>query len=274
MIESRRDAAEHADRSVAHLVVEAASSDRDRAGPAVPPASPSPNPGCCGLRRQRGGTPRPGLVRARILTAVFGLLSALPERALEKALETVRVGRSALACPSLPDRKIWSPAATRTALMRPPARPPSALGVGSTGAPGAGHCRRRALASGPDEAGADPRRLRQPGQATARRRAAGLLALPADRIPAVRGLRGADACPNDGQAEARPRVSHGLVSVWLRRRQGPGVCGQRVWYRQDRLEGALVAKFREAMTPPIVGALVRGERPARCSRARPRRASA
>jgi hypothetical protein len=33
------------------------------------------------------------------------------------------------------------------------------------------------------------------------------------------------------------------------------VCGHRVWYRQDRLEGALVAKFREAMTPPIVNAL-------------------
>jgi site-specific DNA recombinase len=37
--------------------------------------------------------------------------------------------------------------------------------------------------------------------------------------------------------------------------KGPAVCGHRVWYRQDRLEGALVAKFREAMTPPIVNAL-------------------
>ena len=30
-----------------------------------------------------------------------------------------------------------------------------------------------------------------------------------------------------------------------------------VWYRQDRLEGVLVSKLREAMTPPIVDALTR-----------------
>jgi hypothetical protein len=35
------------------------------------------------------------------------------------------------------------------------------------------------------------------------------------------------------------------------------VCGHRVWYRQDRLEGALVAKFREAMTSPVINALAR-----------------
>jgi hypothetical protein len=39
--------------------------------------------------------------------------------------------------------------------------------------------------------------------------------------------------------------------------KGPAVCGHRVWYRQDRLEGSLVAKFREAMTPPIIDALTR-----------------
>lgn len=37
--------------------------------------------------------------------------------------------------------------------------------------------------------------------------------------------------------------------------KGPTVCGHRVWYRQDQLEGALLAKFREAMTPPIINAL-------------------
>ena len=37
--------------------------------------------------------------------------------------------------------------------------------------------------------------------------------------------------------------------------KGPTVCGHRVWYRQDRLEGALIAKFREAMTPPIIDEL-------------------
>ena len=39
--------------------------------------------------------------------------------------------------------------------------------------------------------------------------------------------------------------------------KGPAVCGHRVWYRQDRLEGTLVAKFREAMTGPVVDALTR-----------------
>jgi site-specific DNA recombinase len=39
--------------------------------------------------------------------------------------------------------------------------------------------------------------------------------------------------------------------------KGPAVCGHRVSYRQDRLEGALVAKFRDAMSPPIVEALTR-----------------
>ena len=37
--------------------------------------------------------------------------------------------------------------------------------------------------------------------------------------------------------------------------KGPAVCGHRVWYRQDRLEGSLVAKLQEAMTPPIIDAL-------------------
>jgi DNA invertase Pin-like site-specific DNA recombinase len=37
--------------------------------------------------------------------------------------------------------------------------------------------------------------------------------------------------------------------------KGPAVCTHRVWYRQDRLEGSVIAKFREAMTPPIIAAL-------------------
>jgi site-specific DNA recombinase len=39
--------------------------------------------------------------------------------------------------------------------------------------------------------------------------------------------------------------------------KGPTVCAHRVWYRQGRLEGVLIGKFREAMTPPIVDALTR-----------------
>ena len=50
--------------------------------------------------------------------------------------------------------------------------------------------------------------------------------------------------------------------------KGPAVCAHRVWYRQGRLEGLLIGKFREAMTPPIVDALTRSERPPRRGRAR------
>ncbi len=37
--------------------------------------------------------------------------------------------------------------------------------------------------------------------------------------------------------------------------KGPGVCLHRVGYRQDRLEAALLEKFREAMTPQMIDAL-------------------
>lgn len=37
--------------------------------------------------------------------------------------------------------------------------------------------------------------------------------------------------------------------------KGPAVCGHRVWYRQERLEAALIGKFREATTPAMLTAL-------------------
>ena len=37
--------------------------------------------------------------------------------------------------------------------------------------------------------------------------------------------------------------------------KGPAVCLHRVGYRQDRLEAALLEKFREAMTPQMIDAL-------------------
>jgi site-specific DNA recombinase len=43
--------------------------------------------------------------------------------------------------------------------------------------------------------------------------------------------------------------------------KGPAVCTHRVWYRQDRLEGALIAKFREAMTPALLDELTALGRP-------------
>lgn len=37
--------------------------------------------------------------------------------------------------------------------------------------------------------------------------------------------------------------------------KGPAVCSHGTGYRQERLEGALLAKFREAMTAPMIDAL-------------------
>jgi DNA invertase Pin-like site-specific DNA recombinase len=37
--------------------------------------------------------------------------------------------------------------------------------------------------------------------------------------------------------------------------KGPAVCGHGVWYRQERLEAALIGKFREATTPAMVTVL-------------------
>ena len=39
--------------------------------------------------------------------------------------------------------------------------------------------------------------------------------------------------------------------------KGPAVCTHSTGYRQERLEGALLARFREAMTAPIVDTLTR-----------------
>ena len=63
------------------------------------------------------------------------------------------------------------------------------------------------------------------------------------------------------QTMVRRKGGHVYRAVWYRcsfsADKGPAVCGHRVWYRQDRLEGTLVAKFREAMTGPVVDALTR-----------------
>jgi DNA invertase Pin-like site-specific DNA recombinase len=37
--------------------------------------------------------------------------------------------------------------------------------------------------------------------------------------------------------------------------KGPAVCSHRVWYRQERLEAALIGKFREATTPAMITVL-------------------
>jgi hypothetical protein len=42
--------------------------------------------------------------------------------------------------------------------------------------------------------------------------------------------------------------------------KGPAVCSHRIWYRRPELEGALLARFREATTPPMLDALTRAVR--------------
>jgi hypothetical protein len=42
--------------------------------------------------------------------------------------------------------------------------------------------------------------------------------------------------------------------------KGPAVCTHRIWYRRPELEGALLARFREATTPPMLDALARAVR--------------
>ena len=48
---------------------------------------------------------------------------------------------------------------------------------------------------------------------------------------------------------------YGVYRCGFAKTKGPAVCAHGIGYRQERLEGALLAKFREAMTAPMIGAL-------------------
>jgi site-specific DNA recombinase len=48
---------------------------------------------------------------------------------------------------------------------------------------------------------------------------------------------------------------YGVYRCGFAKTKGPAVCTHRAGYRQERLEGALLAKFREAMTAPMIEAL-------------------
>jgi hypothetical protein len=50
---------------------------------------------------------------------------------------------------------------------------------------------------------------------------------------------------------------YGWYRCGFARDKGPAVCAHAVWYRRDRLEGALLAKFREALTPEMIERLTR-----------------
>jgi site-specific DNA recombinase len=50
---------------------------------------------------------------------------------------------------------------------------------------------------------------------------------------------------------------YGAYRCGFAKTKGPAVCAHGTAYRQERLEGALLAKFREAMTAPMVNALAR-----------------
>jgi hypothetical protein len=48
---------------------------------------------------------------------------------------------------------------------------------------------------------------------------------------------------------------YGVYRCGFAKTKGPAVCTHGTGYRQERLEGALLAKFREAMTAPMIEAL-------------------
>jgi len=50
---------------------------------------------------------------------------------------------------------------------------------------------------------------------------------------------------------------YGVYRCGFAKTKGPAVCTHGTGYRQERLEGAVVAKFREAMTAPMIDALAR-----------------
>ena len=50
---------------------------------------------------------------------------------------------------------------------------------------------------------------------------------------------------------------YGVYRCGFAKTKGPAVCTHGTGYRQERLEGAVVAKFREAMTAPMIGTLAR-----------------
>jgi hypothetical protein len=50
---------------------------------------------------------------------------------------------------------------------------------------------------------------------------------------------------------------YGICRCGFAKTKGPAVCTHGTGYRQERLEGAVMAKFREAMTAPMIDALAR-----------------
>src|SRR5260370_39693327 len=48
---------------------------------------------------------------------------------------------------------------------------------------------------------------------------------------------------------------YGVYRCGFAKTKGPAVCTHGTGYRQERLEGALLAKFREATTAPMIDAL-------------------
>src|SRR5262249_17868514 len=62
------------------------------------------------------------------------------------------------------------------------------------------------------------------------------------------------------QTCTRRKGEHVYRTTWYRcafaANKGPAVCLPSTWYREDRLEAALLSKFREAMTPERLAQLV------------------
>lgn len=43
--------------------------------------------------------------------------------------------------------------------------------------------------------------------------------------------------------------AYGFYVCGFAKDKGPSVCAHRTWYRRDRLEGSILKRFQEAMTP-------------------------
>ena len=90
-----------------------------------------------------------------------------------------------------------------------------------------------------------------------RRGPGGLLPLSALRCVAVWLLRGGMVAQTTTGKKGTDIYRYGVYRCRFARTKGPTVCPHGRGHRQERLEGALLAKFRVAMTAPMIEALAR-----------------
>jgi hypothetical protein len=121
------------------------------------------------------------------------------------------------------------------------------------------HHRRGTLDSGARPARGHSRDIWGRWRSTAQERGWRVLFAPpttTERNPAL-PLRGRDDDSVDGQTQGRASIGGPGTAARRRGSKGPTVCARRVLYRADQLEGALLARYQEATTAPMVEALAK-----------------